>query len=81
MEPQEYNYCYEPKKKCKCKTCLDLISIILSILFIGIIGVIIGAAISEVILGALAAVIVLAVVLGILLFLNIIFLICKNNKK
>ncbi len=79
MEPQEYNCCNE--KKCKCKSCFDIISIILGIIFIGVIGILIGAAISETILNALSAVIVLAIILGMLLLLNIILLICKKNKK
>ena len=81
MEPQELSCCYNANKKHKCKTCLDIISIILGILFVGIIGVLIGATISEIILDVLSAVIVLAVVMGILLILNIILLICKKNKN
>ena len=67
MEPQEYSYCCEAKKKCKRTNCLGIIAIILGILFAGIIGVIIGAALAETILAALAAIIVLAITFFVLL--------------
>ena len=71
---------------CKCKnnnkcSCLEVIIAILAALFIGTIGVIIGAALSAVILASLAAVIVLAVVLFILLVLSIILVICCKCKS
>lgn len=71
-----------PKCKCKkCKiSCLGIVVAILAALFIGIIGVIIGAALSVVILAALPAVIVLAVVLLILLVLSIILALCCKCK-
>lgn len=77
------NECYENRpQKNKC-SCIEVVIAILAALFIGIIGVIIGAALSVVILAALPAVIVLAVVLLILLILSIIIAICckcKNKK-
>ena len=71
----------EPKCKKNKSSCFDLVIAILAALFIGIIGVIIGAALSSTILGALAAVIVLAVVLFILLSIYVILAICTKNKK
>ena len=75
MEPQEYSYCCEAKKKCKRTNCLGIIAIILGILFAGI-----GAALAETILAALAAIIVLAITFGVLLILTIILLLCKKHK-
>lgn len=80
MEPQEYNYCCETKKKTKRTNCLGIVAVILLALFTLVIGGLIGAAIADTILGALAAVIVLAIVLGILLIITIILLLCKNKK-
>ena len=75
---------YEDKHPGNCKnnkcSCIELVIATLSVLFIGVLGAIIGAAISEAILGALAAVIVLAIVLFILFVLSIIILICCKNK-
>ena len=73
MEPQEYSYCCEAKKKCKRTNCLGIIAIILGILFAGIIGVIIGAALAETILA-------LAITFFVLLILTIILLLCKKHK-
>ena len=82
MEPQEYNYCCEVKKKCKKRVnCLGIVAIILGILFAATIGIIIGAVVAETILVALAAIIVLAITLGILLISAIIILICKRRKE
>ena len=81
MEPQEYNYCYETKKKCKKRfNCLGIVAIILAILFSATIGIIIGAAVAETILAALSAVIVLAIALGVFLLSTIILLLCKRPK-
>ena len=66
-------------KKCK-NSCLNIVIAILAALFIGVIGVIIGAALSIIILLALPAVIVLAIVLFILLVLSIIVAICCKCK-
>ena len=73
----------EPKCKCKkCKiSCLGIVIAILAALFIGVVGIILGAALSGVILAALAAVIVLAVVLLILLVINIILAVCVKSKN
>lgn len=70
------------KKESKC-SCIYIVIAILSALFIGVIGVIIGAALSTTILGALAAIIVLAIVLFVLLALSVIIAICckAKNKK
>ncbi len=81
MEPQEYNYCYETKKRCKKRVnCLGIVAIILSILFSTTIGLIIGASVAETILTALSAVIVLAIALGVFLVSTIILLLCKRPK-
>ena len=81
MEPQEYNYCYETKKRCKkIVNCLGIVAIILSILFSTTIGIIIGASVAETILTALSAVIVLAIALGVFLVSTIILLLCKRPK-
>lgn len=81
MEPQEFNYCYETKKKCKKRTnCLGIVTAILAILFSATIGILIGAALAGTIIAALAAVIVLAIALGVLLISAIILLICKKPK-
>ena len=80
MEPQEYSYCCEAKKRCRRTNCLCIIAVILGVLFTGIIGVIIGAALAETILAALAAIIVLAITFGVLLILTIILLLCKKHK-
>jgi uncharacterized protein YacL len=74
MEPQEYSYCCEAKKKCKRTNCLGIIAIILGILFAGIIGVIIGAALAETILTALAAIIVLAITFFVNVSPSVVFL-------
>ena len=80
MEPQDN--CYFERKCCnKRRNCLGLIIVVLAVLFFGVIGALIGAAISETVLGALAAVIVLAIALGVLLILSIILEICKKEKK
>ena len=65
-------------------SCIEVVIAILSALFIGVIGIIIGAALSVAILAALPSIIVLAVVLFILLVLSIIVALCckaKNKKK
>lgn len=80
MEPQEYSYCCEAKKRCKRPNCLCIIAVILGVLFAGIIGVIIGAEIATAVLEALAAVIVLAITFGVLFILTIILLLCKKHK-
>lgn len=81
MEPQEYEFCCENRKRTKKTNCLGIVAIIILALFTLVIGGIIGAAIAETILGALAAVIVLAIVLGLLLIITIILLLCKNKKN
>ena len=82
MEPQEIYCCKEPKKDCgKRIKCLGVIAVILSILFLGVIGAIIGANIAGRILEAISAVIVLAIVLGTLLILSIILLICNCVRR
>lgn len=68
------------KKKNKC-ICYWIILAIVVTLFIGVIGILIGAALSGVILSALSAVIVLAIVLGILAILQGILLSCVCNRK
>ena len=79
--------CEEKTPECKNKnnkcSCIDLVIAILTTLFVGIIGVILGAALSSAILSALAAVIVLAITLLILLLLSIITAICckQNNMQ
>ena len=81
MDPQEYNYCYETKKRGKKRVnCLGIVAIILSILFSTTIGIIIGASVAETILTALSAVIVLAIALGVFLVSTIILLLCKRPK-
>lgn len=87
IEEMKIKYdCHEAYKEenCECKkyrkTCLGVVIAILATLFVGIVGVIIGAALSGIILGALAAVIVLAVVLLILLVLSIILALCCKCK-
>lgn len=73
--------CNSKGNKC---SCLEVVIAILAALFIGVIGIIIGAALSVAILAALPAIIVLAVVLFILLVLSIIVALCckaKNKKK
>lgn len=67
------------KKKSKC-LCYWIILGIVVTLFIGVIGVLIGAALSEVILAALPAIIVLAIVFGILAILQGILLVCACGK-
>lgn len=62
-------------------SCIEIVIAILAALFIGVIGIIIGAALSVVILAALPAIIVLAVVLLVLLVLSIIIAICCRNKN
>ena len=81
MEPQEYNYCCEPKKREKKTNCLGIVAIIILAFFTLVIGVIIGAALASTILGALAAVIVLAIVLALLLILTILLIICRKQKN
>lgn len=89
IEEMKIKYCENayadkrPENCCKNNKCpcIELIIAILAVLFIGIIGVIIGAAISEAILAALPAVIVLAIVLFILFVLGIIILICCRNRN
>lgn len=81
MEPQETIYCYDNREtKHTRKNCLGIVAIILLTAFAVVIGLLIGAAISETILGALAAIIVLAVVLGILVILTIILMLCNKKK-
>ena len=66
----------------KCKTpCYWTVVAIFAALFIGVIGIIIGAALSVVILAALPAIIVLAVILLLLLITNIILALCTKEKK
>lgn len=80
MEPQEQFCCYE--KKCKSKNnCLCIIFYIALALFVGIIGVILGAALSSTILAALPAIIVLAIILGLLTIFFLILCLCKRQKK
>ncbi len=83
MEPQEKGYCnIETEYKCgKNKNCFGIVAIVLLTAFVFVIGLIVGAAISETILGALAAIIVLAVVLGLLLILAIFLSICNKKEK
>ena len=78
MEPQG---CYDNKKTCKKRSCLDIVSVILLSAFLFVIGIIVGAVLSATILEALSAIIVLAVILGLLFILSIIFAICKKEKK
>ena len=67
MEPQEI-YCCKEKKTCTGKTkCFGVIAVILAILFLGVIGAIIGANIASTI--------------GILLILSIILIICNCMKR
>ena len=54
MEMQEYNCCYEPKKKCKKTNCLEIIAIIFSILFVAAIGIIAGTLAAEFFLSYIA---------------------------
>ncbi len=68
------------KKNNKC-SCIYIVIAILAALFIGVIGILIGAALSVTILAALAAIIVLAIVLFVLLVLSIIVAICCRNKN
>lgn len=80
MEMQEYNCCYEPKKKCKKTNCLEIIAIIFSILFVSAIGIIAGTLAAEFFLSYIASVVVLTIVFGILLVLTILLLFCKKSK-
>lgn len=70
--------CNKENKSC---SCIEIVIAILAALFIGVVGIIIGAALSLIILLSLPAVIVLAVVLFILLVLSIIIAICCKNKN
>lgn len=81
MEPQEKIYCYDNRSKKR--NCFSITTSVLLVAFAFVIGLIIGAAISETVLTALPAIIVLAVVLGLLLILSIILEICNitKNKK
>lgn len=81
MEPQEYNYCCEQKKKCKKFNCLGIVAVILLAFLTLVIGAIIGAEIAETIIAALASVVVLAIILALLLIITIILLLCKNQKN
>lgn len=67
-----------PKRTKKC--CIDLIVFILGLLFIFVIGIIVGAqtAIFEVL--GLGAFVVLAVLLAILIIIRIIMLICCKRR-
>ena len=84
MEPQDKIYCYNciDKKddRKNCCICFGISTIILLVSFVFVLGLIIGAVISETILGALAAMIVLAVILGLLLILSIILFICNKSR-
>ena len=77
---EEYKHPGKETKGSKC-SCVYVIIAILAALFVGVIGIIIGAALSTVVLAALAAIIVLAIVLLILLVITIILAICNKNKK
>lgn len=77
---EEYKHPGKETKGNKC-SCIYVIIAIIAALFIGIIGILIGAALSGIILAALAAVIVLAIVLLVLLVLSIIVAICCNRKN
>lgn len=70
--------CGKSKNKCKC---LSVIFGILTALFLGVIGVIIGASIAETIMTAMAAVIVLAIVLGVLAAIIGILILCACKRK
>ena len=78
MEPQG---CYDNKKTCKKRNCLGIISVILLTAFIFVVGLLVGAAISEAILAALSAIIVLAVILGLLFILSAILMFCCKKEK
>lgn len=70
--------CEKTNKNC---ACIQIVIAILAALFIGVVGIIIGAALSLIILLSLPAVIVLAVILFLLLVLSIIVAICCRKKK
>lgn len=62
-------------------SCIGIVIAILAALFIGVVGLIIGALLSIFILLSLPAVIVLAIVLLLLLILSIIIAVCLRCKK
>ncbi len=79
MEPENYD-CYEKcdKRPCKC------LSLILSILFtavIGVIGLILGAVFATALIANLAVLIATAVILAFLFILTIIYKICECKKR
>ena len=87
MEPQEKEYCYEKNEyntEYKCvrrRNCFGIVAVILIITFAAVIGLLVGAAISETILGSLAAVIVLTIVIGLLIILAVLLAICNKKDK
>ena len=76
MEPQEYHYI----KRNNCK-CLLLIIAILFALFLGTLGLILGATQAAFFLAGLNVLIALAVIFGVLIALTVIYKICECNKK
>lgn len=83
MEPQEINYCCINNKNDKnkgCK-CIAINLIILIALFVGVIGLILGAVFSAALLANIAVLILGAVIVGLLTILTIIYKICICNKK
>ena len=80
MEPQEQKiYCY-CNKDCKGKNCLGIAILIFLVAFVGTIGLIIGAALSETMLAALSALIILAVVLFVLFIVTLIIKYCNKRR-
>ena len=82
MEPQEPNYCcINNKKENRTCKCISLNLIILIALFIGAIGLILGAVFAETLIANIAVLILGAVIVGILTILTIIFKVCTCFKK
>lgn len=75
----KYNSCTNTNNSCNCNcncndyNCLNIIGAIILALFIGTIGLILGAVYATNILDSIASVIVLAIILGILLLSILIF--------
>ena len=82
MEPNDIKCCCVMEKKDKKCACLDIILCILLTLFVGTIGLILGAAFATTLLANIAVLILGTVLLGLLLILTLIYKICacKKNK-
>ena len=77
MEPQE-EFC--ACRKCKKRSCFDIVLFILFVAIAVVLGLIFGANFSTAILGALPALIVLVAILALLIIINLILLACENRR-